>query len=155
MVLSFSRIAVVVFVALAMALDAVRATAIARELAVAQGTITISEGRPGLRPPSCNELVVEARDALDDHLIAETRSSTDEAGTCRYALSVPAQTAVWMNLQPVLVAGVRAIKGVNRDIVEARGGRPPNGSVALRFTIIAPTTYFFSPGEQKVVSLIY
>lgn len=41
------------------------------ELATAQGTIAISGWRPGFRPPLCGELVVEARDALDKHLIAD------------------------------------------------------------------------------------
>ena len=154
MVLSFFQIAVGAVVVFAIARVAVPACAAARELATAQGTIAISEARPGLRAPSCSELVVEARDALDNHLIAETQPATDEAGMCRYALSVPAQTAVWLRLQPVLVAGVR-IGGAIANAPPTARARPSSGSVALRFTIIAPTTYFFAPNEQKAVPLSY
>ncbi len=154
MVFSFSRIAVGVVIVFAIALAAVPEHAAARELATAQGRIAISEARPGLRAPSCSELVVEARDALDNHLIAETQPTTDEAGACRYALSVPAQTAVWLRLQPVLVAGMR-VGGAIATAPPAARARPSNGSVALRFTFIAPTTYFFAPNEQKVVPLSY
>jgi hypothetical protein len=155
MVLSFFRSAVGAVVAFAIALGAVPASAVPRELAIAQGTIAITEARPGLRAPSCGELIVEARDALDSHLIAETQPIADETGACRYVLSVPAQTAVWLRLQPVLVAGVRAINGTNTSTVGAGRARPSSGSVALRFTIIAPTTYFFAPNERKTVPLSY
>jgi len=154
MVLSFFRIAVVAVVAFAIALGAVPAYAVARELATAQGTIAISEARPGLRAPSCSELIVEARDALDNHLIAETEP-TFEAGACRYALSVPAQTAVWLRVQPVLVAGARVLNGSNANPPVSGRARTSGGSVALRFTVIAPTTYFFAPNEQKAIPLTY
>ena len=126
----------------------------ASELATAQGAIAISEARAGMRAPACTELVVEARDALDNHLIAETRPATDESGACRYALSVPAQSAVWLRVTPVLVAGVRAGDRL-RPTSESDRARPSTGSVALRFTVIAPTTYFFAPNEHKTVSLSY
>lgn len=149
------RIAVNAGVVLAIAVVAIPTSATARELAIAQGTIAMSEARLGLRAPSCGELIVEARDALDNHLIAQTKATTDEVGGCRYALSVPAQTAVWLRLQPTLVAGIRVINGASVTTAQSTGGRPPTGSVALRFTIIAPTTYFFTPNEQKTVMLTY
>ncbi len=154
MVLSFSRIAVGAIAAFAIASGAVPAYAAARELATAQGTIAISEAWPGLRAPTCGELVVEARDALDNHLIAEAQPTTDEAGACRYAVTVPAQTAVWLRLRPVLVAGAR-IGGAIANAPPAIKARPSSGSVSLRFTIIAPTTYFFVPNEHKAIPLSY
>ena len=154
MVLSFFRIAVGALAAFAIALDAVPAYAAARELATAQGTITISEARPGLRAPVCGELVVEARDALDNHLMAETQPTADEAGACRYAVTVPAQTAVWLRLRPALLAGAH-VNGANANPLYSERARPSGGSVALRFTVIAPTTYFFTPNEQKTVMLNY
>jgi hypothetical protein len=130
------------------------ACAAAHELATAQGAIAISEARAGLRAPSCTELVVEARDALDNHLIAETRPGTDESGACRYSVSVPAQSAIWLRVTPVLVAGVRVGDRL-RPTSGSGGVRTSTGSVALRFTVIAPTTYFFAPNEHKTVSLTY
>ncbi len=158
---SFVRVAAGAVVVSALALSAVPANAAARELATAQGTITISEARPGLRAPSCREFVVEARDALDNHLIAETQPATDESGACRYALTVPAQTAVWLHVIPTLVAGSRVAGGTATNFTSARTNvaasdrARPAQSVALRFTIIGPTTYFFAPGEQKTVPLSY
>lgn len=139
----------------AIAFSAAPAFAGAHELATAQGTIVISEGRPGLRAPSCTELVVEARDALDNHLIAETQPTAGENGACRYVLSVPAQTAVWLRVQSVLVAGERVVNGANAKLPTSESLRRPAGSVALRFTIIAPTTYFFAPSELKTMQLSY
>ncbi len=155
MVLSFSRIYVGAIGVFAIALGAVPAYAGARELATAKGTITISESRRGLRAPLCSELVVEARDALDNHLIAETRPATDESGACRYSVSVPAQSAVWLRVTPVLVAGVRTGDRLRPNSEASDRARPARGSVALRFTVIAPTTYFFAPNERKSVSLTY
>jgi hypothetical protein len=155
MVMSFFRIAVGAVVVFAIALCAVPVYAAARELATAQGTITISEARPGLRAPVCSELIVEARDALDNHFIAQTRPATNEAATCRYALTVPAQTAVWLRVQPMLVAGARVIHGTNESTIGSESVRPSSAGVALRFTIIAPTTYFFGPNEEKTVPLSY
>ncbi len=153
MVLSFCRVAArAVFV---FAVAGEPAFASAPELATAQGMIAISEAQPRLRAPSCSELIVEARDALDNHLIAETQPTTDGAQACWYALTVPSQTAVWLRVQPVLVAGARIVKGGNANTVGFDRARPPSGSIALRFTIIAPTTYFFAPGERKVVLLHY
>jgi hypothetical protein len=147
------RIAVDAVVVLAIAVAAVPALAGTRELATAQGTIVISEGRLGMRAPLCSELVIEARDALDNHLIAETQPAKDEAGACRYSVSVPAQTAVWLRVQPVLVAAARASGAVANSPTTAR--ERSSGSVALRFTVIAPTTYFFAPNEQKIVPLSF
>ncbi|HWT06650.1 MAG TPA: hypothetical protein VN224_12890, partial [Xanthomonadales bacterium] len=112
----------------AIAVAAVPALAGARELATAQGTIAISEARPGLRAPVCTELVVEARDALDNHLIGAAQPNTDETGACRYAVSVPAQSAVWLRVQPALVAGARAGGAVANAPAAAR--ERSSGSVA-------------------------
>ncbi|MEA2721523.1 MAG: hypothetical protein QOJ39_3387 [Candidatus Eremiobacteraeota bacterium] len=131
-------------------------SALARELALAQGTIAISEAPSGLRAPSCGELFVEARDALDNHLIAQTKPETDADGACRYALSVPAQSAVWLHARPALVAAARATPDGGSGV-----GAPPSThriqgrGVQIRFTVIAPATYFFAPGEQKTVPLSY
>jgi hypothetical protein len=137
----------------AVAIAAVPQPAVARELALAQGIITIRDPAPGLRNPKCSEFVVEARDALDNHLIAETQPTLDAEGACRYALSVPAQTAVWLHLMPLLVAGSRSIAAGGP--VAPPASRSASGSVGIRFTIIAGTTYFFAPGEQKTVPLTY
>jgi hypothetical protein len=150
--LTFSRMAVV---AVSLLWYAMPASAGARELATAQGTIVISEPRTGLRAPTCSELIVEARDALDDRIIAETQPATDQTGACRYALSVPAQTAIWLRPRPALVAGVRILDGANADQVRSGPVRPSRGSVAIRFTLIASATYFFVPNERKTVLLIY
>jgi hypothetical protein len=141
----------------AIAIAAVPQPAVARELALAQGIITIRDPAPGLRNPKCSEFVVEARDALDNHLIAETQPTLDAEGACRYALSVPAQTAVWLHLMPLLVAGARSIAATNAagGPVAPPASRAASGSVGIRFTIIAGTTYFFAPGEQKTVPLTY
>jgi hypothetical protein len=130
----------------------------ARELALAQGTIAISEPPAGSRAPACGELMVEARDALDDHLIGRTQPAADADGACRYAISVPAQSAVWLRLRPALVAGERITPGDFRPAgaPATHGTRTQSSrSVALRFTIIAPATYFFAPGEQKTIPLAY
>jgi hypothetical protein len=128
----------------------------ARELALAQGTIAISDAPAGQRAPLCSELFVEARDALDDHLIAQTKPETGADGACRYALSVPAQSAVWLHARPALVAAARATSDGGSGV-----GAPPSlhriqgRGVQIRFTVIAPATYFFAPGEQKTVPLSY
>jgi hypothetical protein len=155
MVSSFSRIAVRVGFAITLSIGARPAYAAAPELAAAQGTITISEPRPGLLAPSCLELTVEARDALDGHLIAETKPTTDNVNACRYALTVPAQTPVWLRVRPVLVAGARIINGAPVNSGPSGRVRAQGGSVALRFTIIASATYFFAPNEQKTLPLSY
>ncbi len=141
----------------AIAIAAVPQPALARELAMAQGIITVRDPAAGLRNPKCSEFVVEARDALDNHLISETQPALDEQGVCRYALSVPAQTAVWLHLMPVLVAGSRSIAATNAagTPATAPAARASSGSVGIRFTIIAGTTYFFAPNEQKTVPLTY
>ena len=157
MVLSFSRAAAGVVVLCAIVFGAAPVYAGVRELATAQGTIAISDARPGLRAPACSELIVEARDALDNHLIADTQPTADETGACRYSVSVPAQSAVWLRVQPVLVAGMRASDRM--AVPSESSGRArassASASVALRFTVIAPTTYFFAPNEHKTISLSY
>jgi hypothetical protein len=127
------------------------------ELATAQGTIAIGEAAAGQRSPTCGELFVEARDALDNHLIARTKPATDSDGACRYALSVPAQSAVWLRLRPALVADARAdAASSGLGASSARSDHHVSSrSVALRFTVISPNTYFFAPGEQKTVPLSY
>jgi hypothetical protein len=142
----------------AVGLAAAPRCAAAHELALAQGTIAISEPATGERAPACGEMVVEARDALDNRLIARTQPVLDTEGGCRYAVSVPAQSAVWLRVRPALVASERVVAGesVGTGAAPARGMHVPSGrSVALRFTVIAPTTYFFAPGERKTVPLSY
>ena len=140
----------------ACAVSVVPQTAVAREIALAQGTIAISEAPSGLRAPTCSELLVEARDALDDHLIGKTKPELDADGACRYAISVPAQSAVWLHARAALVAAARATPDGGSSV-----GAPPSThrfqgrGVQIRFTVIAPTTYFFAPGEQKTVPLSY
>ena len=132
--------------------------ALARELAIAQGTIAIHDAPAGQRSPTCAELVVEARDALDNHLIGRTQPTTDADGVCRYALSVPAQTAVWLRLHPVLVASERVdTTSAGSTYVPAPSAdhRASSRSVQIRFTIISPNTYFFAPNEAKTVPLSY
>ncbi len=129
-----------------------------QELALAQGPIVISEPAAAQRAPACGELMVEARDALDDHLIGRTQPVADAGGACRYAISVPAQSAVWLRLRPALVAGERITPGEFRSAgapAPRAAQQQSSRSVAPRFTIIAPATYFFAPGEQKTIPLSY
>jgi len=131
-------------------------SASAREIALAQGTIAIGEAPSGQRAPNCSELFVEVRDALDDHLIGKTKPQLDADGACRYAISVPAQSAVWLHARPALVAAARATPDGGSSV----GAPPPTRrfqgrGVQIRFTVIAPATYFFAPGEQKTVPLSY
>ncbi len=154
MVLSFSRTTVGAAAAFALAVGSAHAFAAAHELATAQGIIAISEPPPGLRAASCKELVVEAREALDNHLISQSQPTLDN-GACRYAITVPAQTAVWLRIRPTFVAGTRVINGINVEPSGSQRVRSPAGSIALRFTVIAATTYFFAPGEKKDVQLPY
>jgi hypothetical protein len=142
----------------AVAIAAMVQPAAARELALAQGTIAMHEAPAGTRSPACGELVVEARDALDNHLIGRTQPGLATDGTCRYALSVPAQSAVWLRLRPALVADARVdATSTGGTYVPAPPAdhRASSRSVQLRFTIISPNTYFFTPGEQKTVPLSY
>jgi hypothetical protein len=140
--------------------------AFAGELAVAEGPIAIHEAAAGERSVSCGQLFVEARDALDNHLIAQTRPEQAGDGTCRYAISVPAQSAVWLRLRPALVAAARATSPGEPAAAPAPPAAPfvPSSSashrissrgVQIRFTVIAPTTNFFAPGEHKTVPLTY
>jgi hypothetical protein len=132
--------------------------ALAGELAIAEGTVAISAPAAGQRAPACGELVVEARDALDSHLIGRTRPEAGADGACRYAISVPAQSAVWLRLRPALVASARVTQADFSGAGLATAGRERAGSarsVALRFTVLAPSTYFFAPGERKTVPLSY
>jgi hypothetical protein len=134
------------------------------ELATAKGAIAISEPHAGVRSPACSELVVEARGALDNHLIGFTHAATDADGICRYELTVPAQSAVWLHIRPALVQAARSIAGggeldpATPRIANSAGTsreRTTTASVGIRFTIISPNTYFFAPGEQKTVPLSY
>ena len=145
-------------VALGVAPGGVHAT----ELATAQGTIAIREAPAGQRSPTCAELVVEARDALDNHLIGQTHAEADAGGACRYAVSVPAQSAIWLHPRPVLVDSVRSAAAENHMASDAGAMRSAanrervaTGSVQLRFRIVSPDTFFFLPGERKTVSLTY
>jgi len=136
---------------------ALAAPADARELALAQGAIAIHDAAAGEASPACTQLVVEARDGLDNHLIARTDATVATDGSCRYAISVPAQSAVWLRLRPVLVASARAggaaaLLGTSANRAE---GRIAGRAVQLRWTAIAPNTYFFEPNETKNVPLTY
>ena len=124
----------------------------AGELAVAEGPIAIHEPAAGERSVACGELFVEARDALDNHLIAQTRPAVAEDGTCRYAISVPAQSAVWLRLRPALVAAARATIFLPSSSADHRIS---SRGVQIRWTVIAPATNFFAPGEHKTVPLTY
>jgi hypothetical protein len=152
--------AAAVALAAATALIAVCAqTAAARELALAQGPIAIREAAAGQRAVGCGELVVEARDALDNHLIGRTHPDVAPDGSCRYALSVPAQSAVWLRVRAALVADTRLdAPGAALPPAPASASsehRVSSRAVQLRFTVIAPTTSFFEPGEQKTIPLTY
>jgi hypothetical protein len=138
--------------------------AAAGELAVAEGPIAIHEAAAGERSVACGELFVEARDALDNHLIAQTRPELAGDGTCRYAISVPAQSAIWLHLRPALVAAANAAAPSEPAAHAAAAPFVPSSSadhrissrgVQIRFTVIAPTTNFFAPGEHKTVPLSY
>jgi hypothetical protein len=149
----------------------VRQPAMAGELALAQGTVAISDAPAGQRAPACGELFVEARDALDNHLIARTQPELGADGACRYALSVPAQSAVWLHLRTALVAATRVTAngasvgpaapfaatplGAPAPATATAGRHVQGRGVQIRWTVIAPTTYFFAPGEQKTVPLTY
>lgn len=138
--------------------SAVAATSPARaaEIALAQGTIALHEAPAGQRAPFCGELVVEARDAVDDHLIGFSHAQ-ERDGACSYALSVPAQTAVYLHIRPALVAAARVTPdGETRVPAPVALHRPLAGrGVQLRWSVVAPSTYFFAPGEQKTVPLSY
>jgi hypothetical protein len=134
----------------------------AHELATAEGPISIAAAPAGMRSPRCSELVVEARDANDNHLIAETHPETAADGVCKYALSVPAQSAVFLHLREALVSSESlpaerqgaSAAGADSSLAAARAGRVPSArSVQIRWTVISPNTYFFAPGEQKTIPL--
>jgi hypothetical protein len=131
----------------------------ANELALAEGTIAIHDAAPGQLSPTCSQLVVEARDGLDNHLIARTDPTLAPDGSCRYAISVPAQSAVWLRLRPALVADARVgpstIGGGSAIGADRREGRVSSRAVQLRWTVIAPNTYFFAPNEKKTIALTY
>jgi hypothetical protein len=133
--------------------------AAARELALAQGPIAIRDAAAGQRSVACGELVVEARDALDNHLIGRTHPDVAPDGSCRYAISVPAQSAVWLRVRAALVADARVdAPGAALPPAPASASserRVSSRAVQLRFTVIAPTTSFFEPGEQKTIPLTY
>jgi hypothetical protein len=141
----------VVLAGIALAAVVAPAGARAAELATARGTIAIG---PAAATP-CERLVVEARDALDAHLIALARPAAAQDGTCRYAISVPAQSGVSLSVHTdAVLAPVNAAR-LDRPLAVARPGRPAVASVALRFTLIAATTFIFAPGENKTVPLSF
>ncbi len=147
-----AALASVVFAGCALAATPFSARASAAELATVRGTIAIAGQAPASR---CGELVVEARGALDAHLIALTQPAAGADGACRYALSVPAQTAVWLSVHTgAVLAPVNAAR-LNPVALRARPGQPARASVALRFTVVAATTYFFAPGEDTMVPLAF
>jgi hypothetical protein len=164
------RIVLAVVVTTAVALFARTEGVQARELATAQGTITIAAPAAGMANPRCDQLIVEARDALDNHLIADTHGAVDTDGTCKYTLSVPAQSAVWFHLRMALVSSVSTAPsggeataqptggtaGGDTAVGASRAGHTPSArSVQIRWTVISPNTFFFNPGEQKTIPLSY
>ncbi len=159
--LSLSKGALIVAALAALALIAgvMRAPAGANEIALAQGTIAIHEAAAGEQSPACAQLTVEARDGLDNHFISSAPAKLAADGTCRYALSVPAQQGVWLRVRPTLVAGARvggAALGSSGGVGAYRSAsRVSSRAVQLRWTVIAPNTYFFAPNETKTVPLSY
>jgi len=137
----------------------------ARELATASGPITIAAAPAGMASPRCEQLIVEARDALDNHLIADTHGAPDADGACSYTLTVPAQSAVWIHVRPALVSSVTTAPstqnagvpaGTNGTAGASRPDHVPSArSVQIRWTVISPNTYFFNPGEAKTIPLSY
>ena len=130
----------------------------ATELALAQGTIAIHDAPAGEQSPACSQLVVEARSAQDNHLIGRTQPTAQTDGSCRYALSVVAQSAVWLRVRAALVAAERldATSAAAGGAGAARDDRRVSSrAVALRWTVISPNTFFFAPGETKTISLSY
>ncbi len=160
------RIVLAVAATTALALFARAENVSAAELAGAQGTISIAAAPAGLASPRCADLIVEARDANDNHLIAQTHPALDADGACKYALSVPAQSAVWLHLRMALVsstsapgatpvtATVAAPAGAANSTV-AKPAAPAGRAVQIRWTAISPNTYFFAPGEQKTIPLTF
>jgi hypothetical protein len=164
------RIVLAVVVTTAVALFARTEGVQARELATAQGTITIPAAAAGMSNPRCDQLIVEARDALDNHLIADTHGAADADGACKYTLSVPAQSAVWLRLRMALVSSTTTVPSGGEATTQPTGGAPAGDtavgasraghtpsarSVQIRWTVISPNTYFFNPGEQKTIPLSY
>ena len=164
------RIVLAVVVTTAVALFARTEGVQARELATAQGTITITPAAAGMSNPRCDQFIVEARDALDNHLIADTHGVVDSDGGCKYTLSVPAQSAVWLRLRTALVSSVTTAPSGSEPAAAPTGGTttgdtavgasraghtPSARSVQIRWTVISPNTFFFSPGEQKTIPLSY
>ncbi len=147
-----AALASVVLAGLALAATSAPPRALAAELATVRGTIALPSSASASR---CGELVVEARAALDDHLIGLTQPAAGDDGACRYALTVPAQTAVWLSVHTGAV--LAPVNAARLDPVElhARPGRPARAAVALRFTVIAASTFFFAPGEEATVPLAF
>jgi len=155
-VVSLERVVVALaLVATVQFTSAAHAAVTAPELATARGTVLIREAPAGQRSVACSDLVVEARGGLDNDLIGETHPASDSAGVCRYALSVPAQSAVWLRLRPQLVDAVSTNRFSAPVAAAARPERASRGAIQLRFRVIAPTTFFFAPGERKDVPLTY
>lgn len=172
------RIVLAVVATTAVALFARAESVSAAELATAQGTIAIATAPAGMTSPRCADLIVEARDALDNRLISQTHPELDADGTCKYELTVPAQAAVWLHLRAALVSSTSAgspngaapgtpptgaaapptggAPATDHDAAVARAGKAPAGrAVQIRWTVISPNTYFFAPGEQKTIPLSY
>jgi len=145
------RAAPAVLAALALAATATPLCARAAELATARGAIAFAAPANA----RCGDVVVEARAALDAHLIAVVRPAPDSGGTCRYAITVPAQTAVWLSVHGAGVLAPVNVARLEPATYRAQPGRPASASVALRFTLVAASTYFFAPGEDREIPLAY
>jgi hypothetical protein len=150
------RIVLAVVATTAVALFARAENVSAAELATAQGTISIAAAPTGMAAPRCADLIVEARDANDNHLMAQAHPALDADGACKYALSVPAQSAVWLHLREALVSSTGTVApAAPNNAPVAKPGAPAVRAVQIRWTAISPNTYFFAPGEQKTIPLSY
>ena len=127
----------------------------AAEPATAQGAISIAAAPAGLAAPRCTDLVVEARDANDNHLIVQTHPAPDADGTCKYALIIPAQSAVWLHLREALFSSTGTALASSNNAPVAKSNAPAGRAVQIRSTVISPNTYVFAPGEQKTIPLSF
>ncbi len=128
-----------------------------RALAVATGTVTFHEPAPHETMPTCAQIMVDVLGANDNHFIASAHGITASDGTCRYAISVPADSPVWFRVRPVLVADARIIPfdtGSARKDPATNFRYASRGSVQLQWTV-QPTTYTFAANEKKTIALTY
>ena len=138
-------------------LAAVLATADAKGLAVARGTVSFREPAPHETMPTCAQIMVDVLGANDNHFIASAHGMTADDGSCRYAISVPADVPVWLRVRPVLVADARIIPfdtGSQRKDPATNFRYASKGSVQLQWSV-TPITYTFAENEKKTIPLTY